>query len=77
MKEMLKKTRHETSISYGDNDIIKMLQTNNIRVVSEITGEHLADLDPRTVLESGKRLPRVDKLTGQFKGWTPYYVYNF
>jgi hypothetical protein len=77
MKEMLKKTRHESSISYGDDDVIKMLQVDNIRVVSQITGEHLADLDPRTVLESGKKLPLVDDLTGRFKGYSSYYVYNF
>lgn len=73
----VKRTNYSNSISFGENEIIKMLEADEVHAVSQTTGQLLDVLDPQQVVSEGKQLPRVDKHTGEFKGWSYYRVFNF
>ena len=74
-----KKTRHHNSISLTQDEIDDIMCSNYtaLRIMVEPTDEVIIIEDFYSLINSAKKIPMRDKITGKFKGWSFFLVANF
>lgn len=76
-KKMFIRTNYPTSITFTEKQEAQIAEADVIVVQSATENKVIAHLHPPHVLRDGQKIPRTDKDTGEFLGWTYYKVYNF